>query len=300
MQTETITAKVNKQDIEKIKTIIESFKEKFPKMVITPLRYGKIGDEIVVNFKIEEKFAKIMLEKLVMNKIILLSQSQKTQKVIENIKQDISRSAPVKSGGWSDVRNTNKFSSKPKVDELTSNGNYSDLIKISRTIIYGKNIADAAKENIDPAIENAINQAYSEGLSKKFESDKNIQKLFQIASDNNLKLLQKNDYMKEAGLKAIELATSNKSSANELITIANNTAVHNFVSIKAVVNFASLIFKNPEEYKEDIEIAIRKLNIRWLKLNVASVEKDFSFEDIKLLEDLFEFIQNKRTEKNDL
>lgn len=292
---EVITAKANKNDIERIKLIIERLKEKNPSLSSTPLRFGKIGDDIIVTFKVDNKSYKSVIEKLVVNNIKVLSNSESTQRLIDTVKNsNVSNTAKSSGMGWDDLREKNQAGEHKKLQEFISEGNYNEVIRISRTVSLGREIVETAKNNIDHTIEKAINSAFNDGLTKKYDIDINIQKLVQIASDNNLKFLHKNDLMKQAGLNAVIIATRNKEYVGELIKMCNNNLLNNLVNIKAAVKFAEIVLPNPESFKEDILIAIRTINTRWLKIAFNVAANELSENEVVLFNKLIDFIDNHR------
>jgi hypothetical protein len=291
---EAISAKADKNEIERIKLIIDRLKEKNPTLVVTPLRFGKIGDNIIVTFKVDSFNHKALVEKLVVNNVKLLSNDQKTQKIIDTAKANLTNNALKNSKGWDDVKDKNLGGDQKRLSDFINEGNYNEVIRISRTISLGREAVETAKNNIDNAIERCINFAFSEGMNKKFDVEKNIQKLVQVASDNNLKLMNKIDYMKQAGFNAIAVCANNKSCVGELIGICNNSALHNLINIKAAVKLAEIILVDPESYKEDVTIAVKTLNTRWLQIALNVVMKDLEEREIILFNKLIDFINERR------
>lgn len=294
MDFDVITAKADKNEIDRIKLIIEKLKEKNPSLVVTPLRFGKIGDDIIVTFKVNSLNHKKLVEKFVVNNVKLLPNDQKTQNIINTVKNDITSSAIKNNRGWDDVKEKNQSGDHKKLHEFINEGNYAEVIRIARTVSLGKDAIEAAKNNIDVTIERAMNNAYNEGISKKYDVDKNIQRLVQIASDNNLKLMHKTDFMKQAGLYAVAICSHNKEYIGDLIKICNNLALHNLITIKAAIKFGETVMVDPETYKEDIQIAIRTLNTRWLQIAYNVVYNDIDEAEKILFNKLIDFINAQR------
>jgi hypothetical protein len=269
-------------------------KEKNPTIVTTPLRFGKIGDNIIVTFKVDNLNYKTLVEKLVVNNVKLLSNDQKTQKIIDDVKTISTSSAIKGSKGWDDVKDKNLAGDEKRLADLINEGNYSEVIKISRTVSLGRDAVESAKNNIDTAIERCISLAYNEGISKKYDAEKNIQKLVQVASDNTLKLMNKIDFMKQAGFNAIAICANNKTCVGELIGICNNSALHNLINIKAAVKYAEIVLGDPETYKEEIAIAVKTLNTRWLQIALNVVLSDIELKETILFDKLIDFINEKR------
>lgn len=291
---EVITAKADKNDIEKIKLIIQRLKEKNPSLSSTPLRFGKIGEDIIVTFKIDQGNYKALVEKLIVNNIKVLSNSEKTQNFIDTVKSNIAANASKSGKGWDELKEKSQTLDNKKLHEFINEGNYNEVIRISRTVSLGREAVETAKNNIDHTIERAISLAYNEGINRKYDVDINIQKLVQIASDNNLKILHKIELMKQAGLSAVAICSQNKDYIGELIKICNNISVHNLVNIKAAVKFAQIVLVDPDAFPEDVQIAVRTINTRWLSMAFDVVADELDQGEILLFSKLTTFINEHR------
>lgn len=293
MEFESINILVDGNQLKRIESIIQTLARNKPQIILTPFKYGKIGDEILVSFKINQELYQFLIEKLTINGIHVVSQDERTQQYIDSAKAQIKASS---SGGmmhWGEKRKPAN-ETKKSIDELIQEGDYAEVIRIARDVSLPKEESDRAKANIDRAIHYAINNAYTEASAKKFEIHKNLNRLITIASDSNLQTLHKIDFMKEAGLLAVNICSQKSDYVPDLISICNNNKLHNLVCVKAAIAFYSVAFSNKEFYKEEIIIARKKLNTRWLLIAINSVEPDLTRIEKESFYALIDFINSSR------
>lgn len=293
MEFEPISALVDGKQLKTIESIIQALAQKIPQLIFTPFKYGKIGDEILVHFKINQEFHQFMIEKLTINGINVVTQDEKTKEYIDSVKTQMKKSG---SGGLNHWVSKHKPESKEKktIEELTEEGDYIEVIKISRTVTLPKEEVDRARLNIDKAILRAINVAFSEAYTKKIDVQKNINRLIMIASDNDLKTLQKTDFLKEAGLLAVKICSQRSDYLTDLIPICNNNKLHHLICVKAAIAFYDIAFKDKDLFTEEIVIAKRKLNTRWLLIAINTVEPDLTPFEKKSFDTLIEFMTANR------
>jgi hypothetical protein len=290
MTFETINVLADSKDIKLLKDIVEKITEKLPSMPVPLFQYGKIGDSIVVSFKVEQRFHKLIVEKLIFNKLRVVTFDDKTKQYVDAAKYQSKMSSATASWSTSKVKPA-QDEKKKTLDELIEEADYTEIIKISRDINIPKDEAEKARESIDNTILKAITIAYNEAQNKKFDINRNVEKLLKIASDNTLKTLQKMSYLKQAGLYAVEICSKNKDYVGDLINICNNNALHNLVNIKAAVKFGEVILDNKELYKKEILIAKRNLNTRWLLIAFSAVENELSSVERQTFNELIDFIK---------
>lgn len=300
MDFETVVAVADTKEIPVIKGILQVLREKMPNMMVTPLKFGKIGDRHVVTFKIDKASYKTLVEKLIFNKIKILSLDPKTKEIIKTAQIAANRTPATSiptAQGWEDIKEMNKTGENKKgLEEYIREGNYIEVIKISKNINYPKDVLDKAKNNINHTVEVAINNAFHGAVSRRFEVDKYLNILLKIASDPMLKSLQKMEYLKDAGLKAVDACAMHKDYYSELVKIANNNALHNVVCIRATIKFAEIILPNQELYKAELDYAVRNLNIRWLAIALGVVQNDLLPAEIAAFDNLLNLVRQMRSE----
>ncbi|MGE5402845.1 MAG: hypothetical protein ACM3S2_20790 [Ignavibacteriales bacterium] len=293
----TINALADKKQILVIKDIIDKLSERLPNLIVTSFKLGKIGENTMVSFKVEKSCYKILVEKLTFNNIRIVMPDENTKEVVDTAKNQ-ARSIPLVMGKpRGGVNKSSQDEQKKTLEEYIRDGDYREVIRISRTVTEEKDIIEKAKNSIADTISRAINNAYNEALTKKYDIAVNLEKLIKIAADSNIKMLQRMDLLKDAGLKAITICAGNKDYVGDLISLANNNALHNLVNIKAAVKFAEVVLPNKDIYRDDLNMAIKNMNTRWLSIISAGFTNELNAEEMKLFEKLIQYIQNHRAGK---
>lgn len=293
----TINALADKKQILVIKDIIDKLSERLPNLIVTSFKLGKIGENTMVSFKVEKSCYKILVEKLTFNNIRIVMPDENTKEVVDTAKNQ-ARSIPLVMGKPRGGANKpSQDEQKKTLEEYIRDGDYREVIRISRTVTEEKDIIEKAKNSIADTISRAINNAYNDALTKKYDIAVNLEKLIKIAADSNIKMLQRMDLLKDAGLKAITICAGNKDYVGDLISLANNNALHNLVNIKAAIKFAEVVLPNKDIYRNDLNMAIKNMNTRWLSIISAGFTNELNAEEMKLFEKLIQYIQNHRAGK---
>ncbi len=293
MEFEQINTLVNEKQLKTMGSIIEVLAQKLPHLIVTPFKYGKIGNEILVSFKVNLELYQFLIEKLTINGIQVVVQDERTKKFVDTAKAQIKETGTGRMMPWGNKQKS-KDSEKKSIEELADAGDYNEVIKISRDITLGKEESERAKLNLDRAINAAINKAYTEAYSKKLDIQKNIDRLVLIASDNNLQVLQKIDFAKQAGLLAIQICMKHKDYSASLIPICNNNKLHNLICVKAAIAFYEIVFRDRDSFKEEVGIARKKLNTRWLMIAINTVEPELTPSEKAAFNALIDFISANR------
>jgi hypothetical protein len=293
MEFESVYTITELEKLGSLKELIYTIKELKSEMIISSLRYENIGDEIIVFFRIDRDSYTFMVEKLIFNNIRMLIVDQRNKDLMESIQNKIHLSNN-DFIGWGSSKSVTSARKTKTVEELVENGNYREIIRLSKNISTSSTIVEKAKNNISNAVFVAIDTIYQDGLRSQIEIDNSVNRLLEIASDRNLRILNKLDEMKQAGYMAIELCAQNKDYYGDLIHIANLSALPNIINIKAAIRFTQLILSDPDTFKDEITTAIKKLNTRWLGIAMDTVRKDISEEEIIEFEKLNSVILEKR------
>jgi len=293
MEFETISVLIPAKKIKIVTEIVTALSDKIPGLGVTPFKYGRIGDEILVSFKIDKKFYQLVIEKFTFNSIKVVTFDEKTKQYVEDAKSHVKSFG---TGGFMLRRDKPKVKEEEKktLAQLISEGDYLEVIKISKDVTLPKDDIEFAKQNIDFTINKAITSAYTEGHLKKIDVQKNLEKLVKIASDNSLKLMQKYDIIKQAGFYAIEISSQSRDNFSYLIDLCNNNALHNLICAKAAICFYDIAFVDKDMYRDEIINARRKLNVRWLAIALSVVATELTPQEKDSINALIEFISAKR------
>lgn len=305
MSQEIISAKITQNQIKNVKMMVSKFLELNPKARITPPKFGQLGDGILFSFKIDiDHFSKMLLLFLEneINVLFAKNVTGKTKELIddyENRKREIETKKRMRDGDKEVSINEKKINNDKTitvedVDKLIKLGDYSELIRISRSINCVPPVVEHAASNIKEAAQIAINQLEIEGLTSKYKAEDAIKKLLSIASDKNLLVTKDVQIFKDAGLAAINVIRSYKDLISELIKIANNNALHHSIVVEAIAVFSDIVFADEEFFKDDIQIALRSLSVRWLNIAYDVAHTNMSEDSKEKFNKLLDYILNKR------
>jgi len=293
----TITILVKDKEISVIKSILKYFKDKYKGFSVTKYRTGNIGEDTIISFKVHVGFYSKILEKFAYNDIPIIMNNKKEIKFVDNKKEEKRRK--LRSQGWSDLSVDRKQVSFQELEELSVQGKIRKVAKEAKGGVGSKiEIINKAKELLSNTILNAIEHliGYSEGSNRKKEEA--IHELLQIASDKDLKTFQKKKEMFKAGEAAINIALSDETLFQNLITIANYSKLDHLINLKAAIGLAGIVLCVEENDKIDFSNVIKSLNTRWLKIAYETVQQKLSNEEQTSFNDLISFVESKRTETN--
>lgn len=291
MQIEKIIIICDPKKVEIVKEVVETLKEKIPTLNTSPFRYGKLGEDVVISFNTEKKYHMLLVEKLTFNNLHIISSDPKVKEINERVKD---KSTPALSD-YEALNYERKVPARKNINDFIAGGDYKELIKIAKDYTKPNDVINEAKNNISAAVSNAIKNFYGEGLLRKFETERCIDKLIEISSDKLLRDVHMTEQQKEAGMYAIDLCTRSKKLIGRLINIANNTTVNVLVSVKAAVTFAIYTLDNTLENAEELKRAERELNIRWLSIAVNSVWHDLDNAEREKFDALIHYIKINRS-----
>ncbi|MHB8335960.1 MAG: hypothetical protein ACYDEE_00915 [Ignavibacteriaceae bacterium] len=289
-----IIAKVSEDEFESAQNLLRTLKKPPNNIEINSVRYGSLGEDRLISFDLDEKNLKIVIENLITNGLKILSPEQFAKKkethVIINNQSNINDIEKL------DVtrNSTGKESPSALLDLAIKNGDYEIVVQFSKDIRSGLDILNKAKGHIDIAIQTAIDHAFNKGIRSIFEVDNSLEQLLKIASDKNLKVLNKQEFQKKAGLKAVELCGSNFEQTNNLIRICNNNLLPYIVCLKAAAQLYEILSSNQEKVQEEILYATKHLNIRWINIALDIMGPEMQDTEFKSVKSLINLVQQKQ------
>ncbi len=290
-----IVVKVNERELNEVKNVLRSYTESKPDVSISALRHGSLGDDELISFNVDEKHYDPLIEKLTLNGIKVLIAATKSEKEkIQTVIKKVSLNSNINQG------NTKKFNVETPaavLDGSIERGDYEKVIQISKDFRSGHELIKKAKENIEGTVNAAINLAFEKAAKSKFEINSSFNQLIKIASDKNLKAMHFINQQKTAGLYAVKLCSDHKEYLNLLIQICNNNSIPNIVCIKASVELSSMVL-NEQGGGEDIEYAVRYLNIKWLQIALDVAVNEVNQKEKESVKDLISAVRKIRNDRN--
>jgi hypothetical protein len=234
----------------------------------------------------------ILIETLALNGFNIESNDRKVNEIINQV-ADKYRNDLIKFAELSrDEKKVDRGHSS--LDKLIEQGNYKELIKVSKDITYNAETINLAKSTITLSVTNAIVKSIERAAKHKYETEKTIEHLITVAADTTLKSHNCDQLMEQAGIVAIELCSKSQDTVLTLIKISHLKNLDYLLNIKAATKLGEIIMEDPIKFEYEIAKAVRELNTRWLDNIFDSVAKRLSPEEIELYNKTIDFIKSKR------
>ena len=289
----SITLLINERDFASVKAILKFLNDKYSEFTVMKYKTGKIGEEILLSFKVHRQFYPKVLEKFAYNDIPLIMQDKDASEFIDEKKEQ--KRQKLRAQGWSEISRSKNQISVSDLHKFSENGKIKEVTKeakggVGSSLEIVKKARDLLKSTIENAIKNLIICA-EEKIGKNQEV---IDQLILIASDKDLKLFHKYDEMIKAGTLAIELSIKYKNYYHNLIKIANNSKINNINNVKAIISFAELYHNCSEDEKDKLPDVVKLLNTRWLRIAFESIQQKLTNDEIEIFNYFIEFIEEQR------
>lgn len=289
----SITILIKEKDLQTVKTILNFLKEKFSGFSVMKFKTGVIGEDLLVSFKVASEYYQSVLEKFAYNDIPVIMKDKGALQFIDQKKEQ--KRKKLRAQGWSEITKSKRQITIAELTQLVEDGKVKEVLKEAKGGV-GSNleIVKKSKELLKATVKNAITNLviYSEErIGKRGDA---IDQLLLLATDKDLKLFHKEEDMSDAGLKAIEIASSHKNYYDYFIKICNNSKLNNLVNIKAAISLANIFKNNNEENKMKLPNVIKLLNTRWLKIAFETAKQKLTDEEINLFNNFITEIEEIR------
>lgn len=295
-----VIVKSNKKEADKIKELVKKLKDHNPTMIVSHLRYGELGGELLVSFNIDTDHHEMILGKLILNNMNVWPHDSKTKALITKIKDKLIKGtgSQTKGSGWDDLMkkagSESSEESAARVEKLVRAGRYEDLLKLSKDL-RNKSLADLAKDKLADGASIAIDKMTALALTKKYEADKVIKQLLAIGSEPALINMGRNDIAEKAGQAAIDICSNYKDFTWDMMKIISDNKISKITNLKAAAKFSAKIFEDPETFNVEIENAVKNINVRWLQLNMDTVKHLLTKDEIDNIDKLISYIRSRRS-----
>ncbi|MFH1198315.1 MAG: hypothetical protein V1720_21605 [bacterium] len=295
MEFRNVTLKTSLEETEKVKITFKYVDELYPDMILTPFKYGKLGDEIVITFKVDEKHLKPLLRILNSNNFTIMVLDEATKTALHELNISKAPTAPLIPEDWQDAKNKIKDVANEALHKLISEGNYREVIKISKNLRAERSLVTGAANNITNTVFKAVEIIKNQYKKKNLEPHACINRIIEIAHDKVLKDLRKDDILKYCGFEAINMCVLNKDTIRLLIKISNDNTLYHLVNLKAAIKFSEIVLNNPNSYQEELKDAIKNLNVKWLYLTYDVYKYELDENEKESLEKLVDLVYTERS-----
>jgi len=262
MSQRTLFVNIKKEQISKVEALLKILKYTVSKINLKDVSFNEFEDKTVLSFSFNDDYYSTVLERFALNKIEVMVNDDESQKIIDNAERKLKRKDSVVGVGWGD---SGKTKTKKTVAKLVEEGNYEELIKISRDVREDKGKSERAKVAIDAALKNVITNSYTAGKKDSFKTEQYFEKLLKVAANSYLRMNNKNEFRKEAGLLAINLAASEPELYSLLIKMGNKSSLLPELSIKAILKFYNLVLVKKSMNSKIVQFAAKQINEKYLK-----------------------------------
>jgi len=295
MELKKVIAKLNPDEVAKFKSVLKVLKYTQSGVVIQNLVFKEKKDIVEVSFETNPESYKSIVEKLALNRIKLETNDEESSRIVEVANQELERGKNKNAFmGWTGAAVGSSEKKKATVDGIATEGDYEELIKITRDVSATKEEVEKAALKIDTAIKNAMEKAYNPALQDSYFAEPGIKRLLQIAGDPNLSLINKNDIRFKAGILALNICVKHKDQNVNLIAIANNSKIDNLVSATAAVRLAGILNDNKYLDIKLIDPVLKELNTKWLDSIFGGVKHKFDEKEIKDFEKMIKYVETER------
>lgn len=282
---------INEDDKSRFEYMLEQFLFLIRDIDATPLEFSR--SRKIYNCTItvtKNNHYELLIQVLKINGFGIQSNDKRIQDILNNLNtkyfEKIYESIP-------DIelkRKVNK--THPGIDKFISDGNYSELTKISKDITYSPETIIKARSGISRAIVNTIVKTIEKVSKYKINVVEAVKNLLAIATDPELKYLKHDELMMQAANVAFEICTKDSDSFVILIKIANLKNIDYLLNLKAAARFSEILLSDEKKYTVRLKASIKELNTRWLVNLVELFSDKLEIEEKENIEKLIAYSKN--------
>lgn len=288
---EKIKVLINENDRSRFEYMLEQFQYIISSIEADPIEFMPDKKNFFCLITVgKSNQLEMVIEILKLNGFEISTNDKKIQQILEKINQkylvelaEFAKNVEIK-------KRANK--THPSLDKLIIEGNYQELARIAKDVTYSPETIQKARAGLSRAVTNTIIKTIENVSKYRISVDKGIEKLLDIATDNDLKFLKQHELMLQAANVAFELCLKNNESITNLIRISNLKNVDIIINLKAAAKFSEIALADEEKYQNQIKQATKELNIRWLTNLVEPFRDKLSDEENQNIDKLIEHIKS--------
>lgn len=232
----------------------------------------------------------LVVEILNLNGFVIQNNDKKIQEILAKVNNRYLDELAEYASGIDLKKGVNK--THANLEKLITEGNYSELIKVSKDITYSPDTIKNARSGVSRAVTNCMIKTIEKVSKYKITVDEGIKILLALATDNDLKYLKHDELMMQAANVAFELCTKNNEAISNLVKISNQKNVDYIINLKAAAKFSEIALSDETKYKSQIKQATKELNIRWLMNLVEPFRDRLSQDENENIDKLVEHIKS--------
>jgi len=286
---------IKKEQIPKVEALLKVLKYTVSKINLKDISFNEFEDKTVLSFSFNEDYYSTVLERFALNKIEVMVNDDESKKIIDNAERKLKRKNSVVGVNWGGA---GKTKTKKAVTKLVEEGDYEELIRISRDVREDKERSKHSKIAIDAALKNVIANSYTAGKKDSYKTEFYFEKLLKVATNSYLRMNNKNEFRKEAGLAAINLASSDPEFYSLLIKMGNKSSLLPELSIKAILKFYNLVLVKKSTNSKIVKFAAKQINEKYLKSLYEDNKDKLSKEEKFAFAKFVNFMRDARKKEN--
>ncbi|MBX3009625.1 MAG: hypothetical protein KF816_16500 [Melioribacteraceae bacterium] len=234
----------------------------------------------------------ILVESLTINGFYIESSDEKIIEIIKNSNDKYREELKRYAASLDLKKNVNK--KHDNLDKLIDEGKYKELIKVAKDVTYNPESITKAKAGIPLSVNNLIIKVIDRFSRQKMDIEEAISTLTTITSDKELPYFNSREWMYQAGIVAVELCSQRDYAIKNLIKISNQKNSDQLINVKAAIKFSEILFGNLTKYEEQIKLATKELNTRWLSNVAEAYRNKLSKEENEAFDKLVDFINDSK------
>jgi hypothetical protein len=234
----------------------------------------------------------ILVESLTINGFYIESSDEKIIEIIKNSNDKYREELKRYAASLDLKKNVNK--KHDNLDKLIDEGKYKELIKVAKDVTYNPESISKAKAGIPLSVNNLIIKVIDRFSRQKMDIEEAISTLTTITSDKELPYFNSREWMYQAGIVAVELCSQRDYAIKNLIKISNQKNSDQLINVKAAIKFSEILFGNLTKYEEQIKLATKELNTRWLSNVAEAYRNKLSKEENEAFDKLVDFINDSK------
>ncbi|MDF1611200.1 hypothetical protein [Stygiobacter electus] len=288
---EKIKVLINENDRSRFEYMLEQFQYIISSIEADPIEFMPDKKNFFCLITVgKSNQLEMVIEILKLNGFEISTNDKKIQQILEKINQKYLEELAEFAKNVEIKKRANK--THPSLDKLIIEGNYQELARIAKDVTYSPETIQKARAGLSRAVTNTIIKTIENVSKYRISVDKGIEKLLDIATDNDLKFLKQHELMLQAANVAFELCLKNNESITNLIRISNLKNVDIIINLKAAAKFSEIALADEEKYQNQIKQATKELNIRWLTNLVEPFRDKLSDEENQNIDKLIEHIKS--------
>lgn len=234
----------------------------------------------------------ILVESLTINGFYIESSDERIIEIIKNSNEKYREELKRYAASLDLKKNVNKR--HDNLDKLIDEGKYKELIKVAKDVTYNPESITKAKTGIPLSVNNLIINVIDRFSRQKIDIEEAISTLTKITSDKELPYFNSRELMYQAGIVAVELCSQKDYAIKNLIKISNQKNSDQLINVKAAIKFSEILFGNLTKYEEQIKLATKELNTRWLSNVAEAYRNKLSKEENDSFDKLVDFINESK------